>query len=763
MKGSVLKIYKIKKRILKFKKSIKSIKKKLILIKLKYWRCYNNTIFYLKSFLIKHASLFQALLLIILCFSFHIFLSTKISNYINNPETISNILIPIGCSLIGLSILSFSLVMVAMQITVDKLPNELFRRFNNDYKLKSYFLLMFTISISITILSTFINSQNISSIISIFWGLIVLMLYIIFSTYKRASQLINPELQTQMLISDIIRYTKQIKKHYKRIEALLNQTINPKDLGVFEDFEQFDVAKAYYINTNPYIFTIYFRYVDYLISISSIYSKTADYKISANALNKIIDINCQYISFKEGTFFNDDILLDNPLATDKLINHTLETLRIELNVAFLNKDEIQIENILNTLGNLVNLYSAIKYVNNVFKQCKHAQLACVYLINGIKKSSEYGFTDIVMKSLKNCETIFATIILNINHNEIIPCINELTTITQDSLTEKSYPCVSALISLLSSIQMRAFLSDKSNKRIFFENIIKSIHSISLQTLQLEDDIFFQKQKTILAPYFSTNTLNNFLNFFINLTNKVCKEPTTKENKLIIHSIYEWCLSQPHDINILERAIESKSLIAYDIAYWYTQISCCLIQLISCTESDAYTDTRLRTGLNIFISKIITLAFKNEYINELHQSNFHHNVLTIAAQAHNYKMLNSYDKVLMENLLKIIKACIDKNIQHYIISDFLMVLITIIVMNNGNNMDILQSFILKNKDSLINNSNFDIQVCLRDIFYASRGGVDCEIYVNKVLSSLNKDVTSSVVFNIASLLNVDIPPFTNNIF
>ena len=274
----ILKRYKIKKRICLFRRKTKNklnlIGKKLQLIQSKFWHRYNYAIYYTKVFWVKYRSKFLVLLLAAIWLMYHIFFSSKVAEYITNIPTLKNIAISIGSALIGLSILSFSLVMVAMQITVDKLPNELFRRFNDDLKLKFYFVLMFFISLGVTGSSLFLTQETIKTISSILMFLIIFMLYMIFSTYKRASQLIDPVLQMKILMKDLEKYTKQFEKMYKRHIPILKTCVaSNKDIDAEDESEHPDMLRLMYIRNNSSIINTYEQYIEYFISISSIYAK----------------------------------------------------------------------------------------------------------------------------------------------------------------------------------------------------------------------------------------------------------------------------------------------------------------------------------------------------------------------------------------------------------------------------------------------------------------------------------------------------------
>jgi hypothetical protein len=63
------------------------------------------------------------------------------------------------------------------------------------------------------------------------------------------------------------------------------------------------------------------------MSFASRYAEQCDYEVSKTALDTVVSINALYVQAKGKTFFENPILIDNPLSADRFITDTLEHLR----------------------------------------------------------------------------------------------------------------------------------------------------------------------------------------------------------------------------------------------------------------------------------------------------------------------------------------------------------------------------------------------------------------------------------------------------
>ncbi len=91
------------------------------------------------------------------------------------------------------------------------------------------------------------------------------------------------------------------------------------------------------------------------------YAEQGDYEVSGAALNAVVSINAEYIKAKGKTFYADNPFVDNPFSNDSFINDTLECLRQTAQSGIARRDEQQIEQILQTMSALVQVYRGIDY------------------------------------------------------------------------------------------------------------------------------------------------------------------------------------------------------------------------------------------------------------------------------------------------------------------------------------------------------------------------------------------------------------------
>ena len=112
-----------------------------------------------------------------------------------NPDTIGSfrsLIVTIGGALIGATAITFTLVMFAMQVNVERMPHGLFRRLSADRKLLGTFAAIFLLAAAIATLSMISDKSRVAvAVLGAGWGTVLILILFLYA-YGRALSLINP-------------------------------------------------------------------------------------------------------------------------------------------------------------------------------------------------------------------------------------------------------------------------------------------------------------------------------------------------------------------------------------------------------------------------------------------------------------------------------------------------------------------------------------------------------------------------------------------
>lgn len=112
--------------------------------------------------------------------------------------TLTNLLVGIGCAMVGATAIVFTLVQFATQTNVARMPTELFRLFSSDVTLLGAFLGTMALAIAIAA-SPLIASPELAvwQLFLAAWAVITIVLTFVLA-YERALNLINPSVQARV-------------------------------------------------------------------------------------------------------------------------------------------------------------------------------------------------------------------------------------------------------------------------------------------------------------------------------------------------------------------------------------------------------------------------------------------------------------------------------------------------------------------------------------------------------------------------------------
>ena len=123
---------------------------------------------------------------------------------LNSAERIGNLqqaLLALGSALVGATVITFSFIMFALQVNVERMPYGLFQRLSSDTRLLVSFLLAFLLALGIVAASLSATAAILS------WTFIgavtatVLIVVLVLYSYNRALRLINPIQQLRFVLA----------------------------------------------------------------------------------------------------------------------------------------------------------------------------------------------------------------------------------------------------------------------------------------------------------------------------------------------------------------------------------------------------------------------------------------------------------------------------------------------------------------------------------------------------------------------------------
>lgn len=568
------------KRVEKFKKAVREkLLTPLAVQSAKMWgRIYRGR-FRVKKFRAKYRTILQVLLysaLVGMTVYFVPELQRTFQAFFSDNSRISDlkiILVSLGGALIGAGAISFSLVMFSMQINIERMPHGLFWKFSSDRKIIAAFTGIFIFGTVIASLSLFVRVENVALlIISGIWSLVLIISLVIYA-YRRTLILINPSQQLTRILDDTRNEMTFWAKSASRARPLLIAKDNAQDEG--DEFrDTHDTSLVIFFRLNSHWTAGSTQAINHAVSFARRYAENGDYTVSGIALDVVIEINRIYIETKGKTFFSDPLMMTHPLSGDAFINNALEELRKTLSIGLSRKDEQQIEQLLNTLTNLVILYSDIDYSTQPIRK-QHAHLAVAYLSNGVQSALRSGYTDIVMQGLRWMGQTAVSLLVKSGPDEMATLVKDIGLISSAAVVnEKIRPVTVTGVEQLAMLTVRLLQSENHNIRFMAQDIRRNVSMISKILLQIPEAAFASPANMNLAPYYSVTNSESFLVTLTTITNALSHPDASEEDvQRIIRNIEQWADGgYEYEKEVLLVAVEKRSQFTFDMIHWIADIS-----------------------------------------------------------------------------------------------------------------------------------------------------------------------------------------------
>ncbi len=572
------------------------------------------------------------------------------------PDSIEryfNIFSTLGGALAGASLLMFSLILFAIQVNVEKLPHKIFKHVGFDHKLIYAFLISFVLATIVIILSA-LPDNKFMALIGIFGLYATSMIIICFIwSYKRMLYLISPTDQLDAIISDAHKYGKKWQKYAENFMLLANhfKPSNKTPNGIDPIRQKFLVHNEYWSDELQ-------NTVDNVAAIAKRLAESNDHQISLKALLSIYEINEAYIKVKGKTFYNSYPLSENNLVTDAFITHSLESLRQISRQAINNGDENLLKNCFETFKSLAIAYINIDYGDEYSCKKHHAALASDYLIATMMKVIPHNMPDILMDGIGYLEEIAIDALEKNAIQNMANIIGNIAEIYSTSAMKIEYSnLIETGITSISKFQMHRIFHDDGDKRCDFNSLNSNIKLLTQKALSIEELAFVKTHRYQLAPYYSENNSESFINFLSRITNEILLGEYENDEALnIVKNIESWAVDIDKDSReILLLSIENKSSLVFDILYLIKTVVECLLDLTNAKNLDIDTQKNLESMALSLVSVYLKIPTDETAIIYTYRENI--DCLSINLRS-NKKNLNKteYSKRISKIIENFIKNC-----------------------------------------------------------------------------------------------------------
>ncbi|WP_129353137.1 hypothetical protein [Solidesulfovibrio carbinolicus] len=527
-------------------------------------------------------------------------------------EGLQNLALSVGSALIGATAIVASLVLFAMQINVERMPYGLFQRLSSDFKLLSMFAIAFMVAVAIAVLSLFVSTVRPLYVLCfvLFSTVVVLLLFV--GAYRRALFLINPLNQLMVLLDDTKRELRAWGVRAQRAIPLIEANGGDKSASEVEESAH-DLARTIYFHRNSRWVEGTKRSVRHAMSFARRYSEAGDHDVSNVALITVVNINAVYIAVKGKTFYADSSLVENPLATDDLINDILESIRQHVQDGILRRDERQIEQTLKALAHLVRLYLSIDYSNPRASKT-HALLAAGYLSSAVQAVVPHDMADVLMEGLRLMGQSAQCVLSVGSPNDIVLLSQKIAIIACAGFSKEDYhPVTLEGVAQLADITFQLLHSKNGDIHFAAESVRKNIVYFVKLFLKVPRTPLLNSLSEAFGPYYSSTSLQSFRAKLTTLANNLAKaQADNVDAQQIIRNIENWADGLYRiEKELLIASIKEKSFFVFDVIYWITGITDVLLAVSNAPACHEHSKDKLQKHALLLISTFTSVPDDEE--------------------------------------------------------------------------------------------------------------------------------------------------------
>ena len=532
------------------------------------------------------AAIFLFLLLVVIYLS--PILQDVLENHYSSQQRIEDLralMLNVGSALIGATAIVTSLVLFATQVNVERLPHGLFHRLSKDRKLLGAFGLAFILAIVVTILSTFIDYERLAIVVIIASSAISLILYLFLYAYGRALDLINPLQQLRRLRQTTCKELQAWARRAQRITPLLEGGEESESTASLYVESTHDSARmAFFSFANYYWTDGAKRAIGHAMSFARHYAEQGDYEVSEAALKTIAVINAEYVRSKGKTFYL--------FETDSFINDTLEHLRKNVQAANARRDEQQIEQTLEAMAVLLEVYLDIDYSSTDATK-SHADLAARYLADAVQTVVPHNMADVLMEGQRLMGRCAEGILTRGNPANIATLSEKIALIACTGCVKEEYhPVMKEGMTQLSNLTFDLLVWTKEDDIHFpAREVRRNVAMVVKSFLNVTDTNI---HSTFLGPYYSPISIDSLQGKLMGWVNIHALKYDNPDTQAFIRNLEKWAdgLYQTEK-ELLLTAIKVKSHFTFNMIHWISGITEILFAVSNAPACDNSTQQKIR--------------------------------------------------------------------------------------------------------------------------------------------------------------------------
>lgn len=549
-------------------------------------------------------------------------------------DSVRALFLTLGGALIGATAIAFSLIMFAMQVNVERMPHGLFKKFSSDIKLLGAFVATFSLAAIIAGLSLIPDSSWVAAAAAAasWCSLLIILLFVL--AYRRALALISPTMQVGLVVVDTKNNFKMWDKAVKRTTPIFRANANSET----EDEiirSKYDMDRVTYFQLHPNWTISAEQAILYCITFSRRYAEKGDHEVSRVALNGIAAINTLYIKTKGRTFFSNNYLFDNPLASDGFITNTLEHLRQNVQVGVSRKDEQFIEQNLQCLLQLTQIYLSIEYCD-VHAVRSHAHLASGYLTSAVESIVPHNMADVLIEGVSLLGDAARLIVAHDKPEYTTTISEKIALIACTGAVNKNYQPVSQVaVKQLAILTFDLLRSKSRDVGYAIKEVRDDVKLIAEMYLKIPDSPLTRIHSTSLAPYYSGTSNDTLMAWLTKLANAISNaEPGDEVAQRAIRHIEEWADGLYRtEKELLLLAIEKRSQLTFDLVHWIVHITKLLLAVSCSNVCDDHHRSKLRRSAHWLIYVLSWIPDDEETINYIETYRIADNIFESAVDAH----------------------------------------------------------------------------------------------------------------------------------
>ena len=519
-------------------------------------------------------------------------------------QRVQSLILNTGSALIGAAAIVTSLVLFAMQVNIERMPHGLFRRLSEDRKLLGSFASAFVLAIGVAALSTVAEQGRLAVVlVSAAWAIMSILGLFLYA-YRRALRLINPLEQLQILLDETRKELRRWARRAKRARPLL-ETEEEAEAAPSPRDPTHDVARTRFFQINAHWTAGAMRSMQHAMSFARRYAEEEDYEVAGGALTAVVGINAAYIEAKGKTFYSNALFIEHPLASDAFITETLEYMRQNVDRAIARRAERQIEQSMQAIGALVQLYLGIDYSSPTAAK-GHADLAAGYLANAVQAVVPHDMTDVLMEGQRLMGRAAQDFVVAGSVSDTASLSKKIAIIACTGCTkENSRPVTMEGVRQLANLTLYLLRSPSPDVSYALGEVRENVSLIAKLSLMVPDTPLASIHGTMLAPYYSSGDMHALRVQLTELVNAVSQaEPDDANAHTVIRNFEEWADGLHRTTKeLLLAAIAARSHFTIHMFQWIQGVTEILLVASNAPACDPRSQTELRSHARWLIATL----------------------------------------------------------------------------------------------------------------------------------------------------------------